>query len=145
MKRNEDYNRAIQKPVLIKEFLVVDMWGIEGPYSDGKWHKLIWHFASEWVKFYPEQETATLWSIVRPCDVFANGTSCYITASAQLPSLFFDRLAEFIKKHCGSHVQILEVDFELPFKRAEGWRAYLHFEDAKLWEPSDEGGWYEVV
>lgn len=144
MDKSTDFNRLIKRPLLVKEFLVIDMWGIEGPYSDGKWHKLVWEFANEWIQSHPEQETATLWSLVRPCEVFANGTSCYFTASTKLPSLFFDRLAELFLEQCGPHVEILEVDFELRFNKAEGWRAYLHFEDSKLWEPCDEGGWSEV-
>jgi hypothetical protein len=126
-------------------FFVVDMWGVKGAYSDGKWHKLIHQFSRDWASQNPAQEPATLWSSVSPCDIFENGTSCYMTASTRLPGVFFDHLAELMEKHCGTHVEVLDVDFELPFGEIEGWRAYLHFEQSKLWQTDDKGGWCEVA
>ncbi|ABP81077.1 hypothetical protein [Stutzerimonas stutzeri] len=145
MTNSTSFTPTRRKPKQIKVFFVIDMWGIEGPYGDGKWHKLIHQFASEWASQNPAQEPATLWSVVRPCDIFENGTSCYMTSSTKLPGAFFDRLADFMEKHCGAHVQVLDVDFELPFGTIEGWRAYLHFEQGKLWLPDDEGGWCEAA
>ncbi|WP_404440037.1 hypothetical protein [Stutzerimonas chloritidismutans] len=145
MTTNEDFTPTTRKPKRIKIFLVVDMWEIDGFYGDGKWHKLINQFAEEWAAHNRDQEPATLWAVVRPCDIFDNGTSCYMTSSSKLPGTFFDKLASYMKEHCGPHFEVLDVDFELPFRNIEGWRAYLHFEQGKLWEPNDEGGWCERV
>ena len=145
MTNSTDFNPAIRRPKQIKVYFVVDMWGIEGPYGDGNWHELIQKFASEWVSKSPAQESATLWSVVRDCDIFENGKSCYMTSSSKLPGVFFDHLAGHMEKHCGAHVEVIDVDFELPFDEIEGWRAYLHFELGKMWLPDDEGGWHEAV
>ena len=134
-----------RKPKQIKVFFVIDMWGIEGPYGDGNWHELIRRFASEWIERHPAQEPATLWSVVRDCDIFESGKSCYMTSSTKLPGVFFDHLAGFMEKHCGAHFEVLDVDFALPFGEIEEWRVYLHFEQGKLWLPDDEGGWCEAA
>lgn len=144
MINNKDFVPDVRRPQKVKIFFVVDMWGIQGPYGDGNWHELIHKFSRGWVSELPDQEPATLWSVVRPCDIFESGTSFYMTASSKLPGIFFDRLAEFMEKHCGSHVEVLDVDFDLPFGEIEGWRAYLHFEQAKLWAMDEEGGWGEA-
>lgn len=144
MTNNTDFTPATRKPKQIKVFFVIDMWGIEGPYGDGNWHELIQKFASEWASQNPSQEPATLWSVVRDCDIFENGKSCYMTSSSKLPRVFFDQLAEFMAKHCGPHVKVQDVGSEMSFGDIKGWRIYLHFEQAKLWERDDEGGWCVV-
>ena len=145
MTDSSSFTPTLLKPKQIKVLFVVDMWGIEGPYADGKWHILIQQFAREWLLRNPAQDRATIWSVVRPCDVFDNGTSCYMTASTKLSGFFFDYLAELMEIHCGTHVEVLDVDFELPFEKIEGWRVYLHFEQGKLWLPDHEGGWTEAA
>lgn len=144
MTDSSGFSPTRRKPKQIKVFFVIDMWGIEGPHGDGNWHELIHQFASDWVVRNPTQEPATLWSVVMPCEVFDNGTSCYMTSSSELSEMFFDQLAEFMAKHCGPHVKVLDVDAELPFGDIKGWRTYLHFEQAKLWERGDEGDWRVV-
>ena len=134
-----------RKPKQIKVFFVVDMWGIEGPYGDGNWHELIRRFASEWIERNPDQEPATLWSVVRDCDIFDNGKSCYMTSSSKLSKVFFEQLAVFMARHCGPHVKVLDEGYDMPFGDIKGWRAYLHFEQTKVWEPDDEGGWCVVT
>lgn len=145
MTDSTNFNPTIRRPKQIKVFFVVDMWGIEGPYGDGKWHDLIQKFASAWASQNQSQAPATLWSVVRDCDIFESGKSCYMTSSTQLPGVFFDHLAGFMEKYCGAHFEVLDVDFELSFGEIEGWRAYLHFEQGNLWLPNGEGGWCEAV
>jgi hypothetical protein len=145
MTNSTDFNPAIRRPKQIKVYFVIDMWGIEGPYGDGDWHELIQQFASEWASQNPAQEPATLWSIVRDCDVFESGKSCYMTSSTKLPKVFFERLHRVMAKHCGSHFAVLDAEPDSPFEANKGWRAYLHFEQGKLWLPDDEGGWCEAA
>lgn len=38
----------LRQPKKITLLFVVDMWGVEGPYADGKWHKLIHQAARSW-------------------------------------------------------------------------------------------------
>ena len=131
----------LRQPKKIALLFVVDMWGIEGPYADGNWHKLIHQVARSWATENPNQEPATLWSVVRPCDFFDNETSCYMTCSTKLPDIFFDQLNSYMTQYCGPHVTVAEVDFDLPFKSIEGWRAYLHFEQGQVWGQTDAISW----
>lgn len=97
MPTNSPQSMSAEKIVLL---FVVDMWGIEGPYADGKWHKLIHQAARSWVAENPNQEPATLWAVARPCDFFDNGTSCCMTSSAKLPDIFFDQLNSYMAQCC---------------------------------------------
>ena len=141
MIHTQEFTPNLLRPKKITLFFVVDMWGIEGPYADGNWHQLIHQAAQSWITEFPDQPPATLWSVVQPCDLFDNGSSCYMACSTKLPDMFFHGLNSYLFERFGNHVTVAEVDFDLPFKNIEGWRAYLHFEQGRVWEQTDAVSW----
>lgn len=55
-----EFTPNLRRPKKIALLFVVDTWGIEGPYADGNWHKLIHQAARSWITENPDQEPATL-------------------------------------------------------------------------------------
>ena len=137
----KDFVPSIKRPKVPVIFLALDMWGIEGEYGDGGWHQLVRDFILNWVKNYPGQEAATIWSSVQPYINYESRTACYFAVSSNLSEGFLIRLENYLSAFVPGRCRI---DGEIIITRDE-WRIYSHIEAGSAWEKIDGLYWRTIV
>jgi hypothetical protein len=139
-KKSSEFTPSLKipkKPVL---FLAIDMWGMEGKYSDGGWHEPVRKFILGWAKKYPEQKPATVWSSIQSHSMFESFQACYMAASISLSAQFLRSLERHLSSITGGRCRI---DGEILVRNGE-WRPYLHIENGEAWEQVDAVEWRAI-
>jgi len=120
----------------------IDMWEIQGEYSDGKWHELIHNYTKQWVSENDFKDRATFWSVVLPSVNFHHqGNSCFIVGCCT-PDKVLNGLEVFLS---GKFPKQVRLSDEVIATRKDGWKPYLHLEQGKVWEYCDDIEWIEIV
>ncbi len=120
----------------------IDMWEIQGEYSDGKWHQLIHNYTKLWVSENDFKDRATFWSVVLPSVNFQHQGNSFFIVGCCTPDSFMSGLAEFLS---GKLLKQVRMSDEVIATRKDGWRPYLHLEQGKVWEFCDGFEWIEIA
>ena len=120
----------------------IDMWEIQGEYSDGLWHRLIHSYANQWISENNFKGKATFWSVVLPSVNFHHQGNSFFLVGCYVPDELLNGLKEFLSQKFQKQVRMSD---EIIATRKEGWRPYLHLEQEKVWEYCEDFVWVEVT